>query len=47
MGVPVVALTQFNRDSEKDGGMPTMAQAKDSGSIEQDANLFLILWPVP
>lgn len=24
-----------------------MDQAKDSGSIEQDANVFMILWPVP
>lgn len=44
--VPVLALTQFNRQSE--GGnrqkkvMPTMAEAKDSGSIEQDANIFMV-----
>lgn len=48
MGVPVVALTQFNRSSEagKNGQAskraPTMAEAKDSGSIEQDANVFII-----
>ena len=47
LGVPVIALTQFNRNSEGGGWkgkktMPTMAEAKDSGSIEQDANLFLI-----
>lgn len=47
LGVPVIALTQFNRQSEGGGWkgkktMPTMAEAKDSGSIEQDANLFLI-----
>lgn len=44
--VPVLAMTQFNRQSE--GGnrqkkvMPTMAEAKDSGSIEQDANIFMV-----
>lgn len=48
MGVPVLALTQFNRASEagKNGQAskrpPTMAEAKDSGSIEQDANVFII-----
>lgn len=48
MGVPVIALTQFNRSSEagKNGQAsrraPTMAEAKDSGSIEQDANIFIV-----
>lgn len=50
LGVPVLALTQFNRDSEagKNGQRvkraPSMAEAKDSGSIEQDANVFIIQW---
>lgn len=53
LGVPVLALTQFNRNSEATQGgkaerrAPTMAEAKDSGSIEQDANLFLIQYPPP
>lgn len=48
LGVPVLALTQFNRSSEAGQfgqarkRRPTMAEAKDSGSIEQDANLFLV-----
>lgn len=46
--VPVLALTQFNRESEAHAGMkkrkPSMAEAKDSGSIEQDANVFLTLF---
>ena len=48
LGVPVLALTQFNRASEAgQAGQarkrpPTMAEAKDSGSIEQDANLFIV-----
>jgi replicative DNA helicase len=48
LGVPVMALTQFNRDSEagKNGQAqkrpPRMAEAKDSGSIEQDANMFIV-----
>lgn len=48
LGVPVIALTQFNRQSEAGAGRekraPTMAEAKDSGSIEQDANIFLVQW---
>lgn len=50
LGVPVLALTQFNRESEagKNGQRvkraPSMAEAKDSGSIEQDANVFVIQW---
>lgn len=52
MGVPVLALTQFNRQSEAQGGKaerraPTMAEAKDSGSVEQDANMFLIQYEPP
>lgn len=51
MKIPVVALSQLNRQSEggttKDGRRirraPTMAEARDSGSIEQDANIFLII----
>ena len=53
MGVPVIALTQFNRSSEagRDGKTerrkPHMSEAKESGSIEQDANMFLTLWEPP
>ena len=44
LNVPVLALTQFNRDSEQGGQKrkPSMSEARDSGSIEQDANVFLI-----
>lgn len=47
LNVPILALTQFNRESEQGGvrRKPTMAEARDSGSIEQDANLFLIQYP--
>ena len=51
--VPVLALTQFNRQSEMGVGgkaekrKPSMAESKDSGSIEQDANMFLTLWEPP
>ena len=44
LDVPILALTQFNRDSEQGGKSrkPSMAEARDSGSIEQDANIFII-----
>jgi len=42
--VPVVLLSQLNRDSEgKNGGKPTMAQLRDSGNIEQDADVVILL----
>lgn len=50
LGVPVLALSQFSRASEagKNGQAarraPMMAEAKDSGSIEQDANIFVVQW---
>jgi len=44
LNVPILALTQFNRESEQGGQRrkPSMAEARDSGSIEQDANIFMI-----
>ena len=44
LNVPILALTQFNRESEQGGTKrkPSMSEARDSGSIEQDANLFMI-----
>lgn len=49
LGVPVVCMCQLNRSSEKGFGRakrtePSMAEARDSGAIEQDANLFLTLY---
>ena len=47
LDVPILALTQFNRGSEQGGvrRKPSMSEARDSGSIEQDANMFLIQYP--
>lgn len=44
-GVPVLALSQINRDSSKDGVAPQLHDIKDSGSIEQDATNVIILHP--
>lgn len=49
--IPILVLTQLNRSSTK-GQMikgkkvrtePTMSEARESGSIEQDANIFMLL----
>ena len=49
--IPILVLTQLNRLSTK-GQMikgkrvrqePTMSEARESGAIEQDANIFLLL----
>ena len=39
--IPVVALAQVNRDAQ--GQMPTMANLRDSGNIEQDADNIIFL----
>lgn len=42
LGVVVIALSQFNRESEK-LERPTMASLKDCGQIEQDADSVILL----
>ena len=39
--IPVIALAQVNRDAQ--GTMPTMANLRDSGNIEQDADGIMFL----
>lgn len=41
--VPVIALSQFNRDSARDSREPEKYDLKESGSIEQDASLILAI----
>ena len=42
-GVTVLALSQFSRDVEKRGGRPRLSDLRDSGSIEQDADIVMFL----
>jgi replicative DNA helicase len=45
LNIPVIGLAQINRESEKGGkeDIPSLAQLKDSGSLEQDADVVMIL----
>jgi replicative DNA helicase len=45
LDIPVIAAAQLNRASEKEGRPPTLADLRDSGSIEQDADFVLLLHP--
>jgi replicative DNA helicase len=40
--VPIICLCQVNREGGKDRG-PILADLRDSGSIEQDADLVILL----
>jgi replicative DNA helicase len=41
--VPVLVLSQLNRSSEKDNRTPKLSDLRESGSIEQDADVVLML----
>ena len=43
LDVPVLVLSQLNRSSEKENRVPKLADLRESGSIEQDADVVLML----
>jgi replicative DNA helicase len=43
LDVPVLVLSQLNRSSEKENRVPRLSDLRESGSIEQDADVVLML----
>lgn len=43
LAVPVIVLSQLNREAEKENRQPRLSDLRESGSIEQDADVVLLL----
>lgn len=45
LNLPIILLSQLNRVSEmRETKEPTMAELRESGDVEQDASIILLLW---
>jgi replicative DNA helicase len=43
LGIPIIALSQLSRANEKENRKPRLSDLRDSGGIEQDADLVLFI----
>ncbi len=43
LGVPILLLSQLNRNSEKEKRTPQLSDLRESGSIEQDADIVMFI----
>jgi len=47
LNIPVILVSQLSRSADKDARPPKLSDLRDSGSIEQDADVVLFLWRDP
>lgn len=43
LNIPIIALAQLGRPAE--GGQPQLSHFKESGQLEQDADIAILIWP--